>query len=66
MHVVLNIDADQIIEAAAKMSTDDKLRLYDKIKDEILQVRLEMLREEFKDSVTLSDEEILQENGQKE
>jgi len=59
MQVIFNIDVEQIIEAAAKMSTEDKLKLYDKIKDEILQIRFEALRKELKDTITLSDEEIL-------
>jgi hypothetical protein len=43
------------------MPIDEKLKLYEKIKDEILQFRFETLRKELKDMVTLSDEEILQE-----
>lgn len=61
MQINMNIDSEQIIDAAAKMPLEEKLKLYDKIKDEILQYRLESLRKELKETVILSDEEILQE-----
>jgi len=61
MQINLTIDNDQLIDAAAKMPLADKLKLYDKIKDDILQYRFEELRKELKETVTLSDEEILQE-----
>ena len=61
MQINMNVDSAEIIAAAAKMPFDEKLRLYDKIKDEILQYRFESLRKELKETVTLSDEEILQE-----
>ena len=61
MQVILNIDAEQIINIVSNMTIDEKLRLYEKIKDEILQIRLEALRKELKDTVALTDEEILQE-----
>lgn len=61
MQVILNIDADQIINVVSNMTIDEKLRLYEKIKDDILQIRLEALRKELKDTVALTDEEILQE-----
>ena len=57
----MNIDSEQIIDAATKMPLEEKLKLYDKIKDDILQYRFESLREELKETVSLSDEEILQE-----
>lgn len=61
MQVILNINPDEIIEAASKMSIDDKLKLYEKIKKDILQIRFESIRKELKEKVTLTDEEILQE-----
>jgi hypothetical protein len=57
----INIDNEQIIDAASKMPLDDKLKLYDKIKEDILQYRFESLRSELKNLVTLTDEEIRQE-----
>lgn len=36
MRVTLNIENEQIIEAASKMPLEDKLKLYDKIKDDVL------------------------------
>ena len=61
MQINMNIDSEQIIDAAAKMPFEEKLKLYDKIKDDILQYRFESLRKELKETITLSDEEILQE-----
>jgi len=43
------------------MSLEDKLKLYDKIKADILLYRFESLRKELKETVTLTDEEILRE-----
>jgi len=57
MQINLTIDNDQLIDAAAKMPLADKLKLYDKIKDDILRYRLEALLAECKtDGVT--EEEI--------
>ncbi|HPI89389.1 MAG TPA: hypothetical protein PK859_08785 [Spirochaetota bacterium] len=61
MQVILNIDSAAIIDAAEKMPLEEKLKLYEKIKDDILQYRFEILRKELKDTVSLSDEEITQE-----
>ncbi len=61
MQVLLNIDSDALIEAVQKMPFEEKLKLYDKIKDDILQYRFESLRKELKGTVTLSEEEIIQE-----
>ena len=61
MQVILNINPDEIIQAASKMSIDDKLKLYEKIKKDILQIRFESIRKELKEKVTLTDEEIMQE-----
>ena len=61
MQINMTIDNEQLIDAATKMPLEDKLKLYDKIKDDILQYRFESLRKELKETVTLSEEEILQE-----
>jgi len=61
MRILLNIDSETLIEAAQKMPLEEKLKLYDRIKDEILQYRFESLREELNEEVALSDEEISQE-----
>lgn len=61
MQINVNIDSEQIIDAAAKMPLEEKLKLYDKIKDDILLYRFESLRKELKETFTLSDEEILKE-----
>jgi hypothetical protein len=61
MRITLNLDSDQLINAAAQLPLDDKLKLYEKIKDDVLQFRLEALRKELKETVTLTDEEITQE-----
>jgi len=53
----MNIDSEQIIDAAAKMPLDEKLKLYNKIKDDITQYRIEALFNEFK-SNDISDDEI--------
>ncbi len=57
MQFNMNIDTDQIIDAAAKMPINEKLKLYDKIKDEIVKYRVEELLNKFKtDDIT--EEEI--------
>jgi len=53
----MNIDSEQIIDAAANMPLDEKLKLYNKIKDEIIQYRIESLFKEFK-SDDITDDEI--------
>lgn len=53
----MNIDTKQIIDAAAAMPFNEKLKLYDTIKDEIIQYRIENLFKEFR-SDEISDEEI--------
>jgi len=40
------------------MPIEEKLKLYEKIKDDILKYRFELLIKEFKDTVPLTDEEI--------
>ncbi len=60
MQVTLNIENEQIIDAASKMPLEDKLKLYDKIKDEIFEVRFKEILASLKTS-ELSDEEILKE-----
>ncbi len=57
MQINMNIDSEQIIDAAARMPLDEKLKLYNKIKDDITQYRIEALFNEFK-SNDISDDEI--------
>jgi len=57
MQINMNIDSEQIIDAAANMPLDEKLKLYNKIKDEIIQYRIESLFKEFK-SDDITDDEI--------
>jgi len=57
MQININIDSEDIIDAAANMPLDEKLKLYDKIKDDITKYRIEALFNEFK-SNDLSDDEI--------
>mgnify|MGYP000946306471 FL=1 len=57
MQINMNIDSEQIIDAAANMPLDEKLKLYNKIKDEIIQYRIEALFKEFK-SDDITDDEI--------
>jgi hypothetical protein len=61
MQVLLNIETEALIDAVQKMPLEEKLKLYEKIKDDIMQSRFELLRKELKETVTLSDEEITQE-----
>lgn len=61
MQVPLNIDTEAIIDAVGRMPLEEKLKLYDTIKDDIMQYRFESLRKELKQTVTLSGEEIIQE-----
>ena len=60
MEININIDSDQIINAASKMPLEDKLKLYNKIKDDIFEHQIKDLLDNLKTS-ELSDEEILQE-----
>jgi len=57
MQININIDSEEIIDAAANMPLNEKLKLYDKIKDDITKYRIEALFNEFK-SNDLSDDEI--------
>jgi len=61
MQINMTVNSEELIAAASKLPLEEKLKLYDKIKDDILGYRLEALRNELKETVTLSDEEILQE-----
>ena len=58
MQLTLNINSEQLIEAASKMPLEDKLKLYDKIKDDIFEVRFRDVLKSLKTD-KLSDEEIL-------
>ena len=55
----VNVDTDQIIDAAGKMPIDEKLKLYDSIKDDIIKYRFEALLDKFK-SNDISEDEITQ------
>ena len=57
MQINMTINSEELIEAASNMPLDEKLKLYDKIKDDIFRYRFESLLEKFKaDDIT--DEEI--------
>ena len=57
MPVNMFIDSKTIIDAAAKMPIDEKLKLYEKIKDDVMQYRIEEILASFKtDDIT--EEEI--------
>ena len=60
MQINMTINSEELIEAASKMPLDEKLRLFDKIKDDIFEFRFRNILEELKTN-DLSDEEILQE-----
>ncbi len=57
MQINMNIDSEQIIDAAANMPLVEKLKLYNKIKDDITQYRIKALFNEFK-SDDIEDDEI--------
>ncbi len=57
MQINMTINSEQLIEAAASLPLEDKLKLYDKIKDDILPSRLESLLAELKTD-SISEEEI--------
>ena len=57
MQIPLNIDSDALIDAAAKMPVDEKLKLYEKIKDDIVQYRVEEILNSFKTN-DITEEEI--------
>lgn len=60
MQININIETEQIIDAATKMTLEDKLKLYDKIKDDIFEYRFNEILDNMKtDEIT--EEEILQE-----
>ena len=57
MNVNMTIDSELLIDAAAKMQIDEKLKLYERIKDDIIQYRVEEILNSFKtDDIT--EEEI--------
>lgn len=53
----MTISSNELLDAASKMPLDEKLKLYDTIKDEITQYRIEQLFDEMK-SDDISYEEI--------
>lgn len=57
MSITLTVNPEQLIDAAAKMTIDEKLKLYETIKDDIVQYRVEEILNSFKtDDIT--EEEI--------
>jgi len=60
MRINMNIDPEQIIDAAVQKPLEDKLKLYDKIKDDIFEIRFKEILESLKTD-ELTEEEILQE-----
>lgn len=60
MQININIETEQIIDAASKMTLEDKLKLYDKIKDDIFEYRFNEILDSMKTS-EITEEEILQE-----
>lgn len=57
MNINMTIDSRFIIEAAASMPVDEKIKLYERIKDDIIQYRAEEILKSFKtDEIT--EEEI--------
>jgi hypothetical protein len=60
MQILFNIDPELIIEAAAKMLIDNKLRLYGKISEDIYKSKFETLLDKFK-NIDLTDEQITKE-----
>jgi hypothetical protein len=60
MQINMNIEPTQIIEAAAKMPLEDKLKLYNKIKDDIFEYQFREILDSLKTD-KLSDEDILKE-----
>jgi hypothetical protein len=60
MQINMTINSEELIEAASKMPLDEKLRLYDKIKDDIFEFRFRDILESLKTN-DLSDEEIIEE-----
>jgi hypothetical protein len=60
MQLTVNIDSEQVINAAEKMPIDEKLRLFDKIKTDIFAYRFESILNTLK-TEELSEEVILKE-----
>ncbi len=60
MQINMNVDSQEIIAAAVKMPLEDKLKLYEKIKDDIFKSKFESLLNKFK-SFDISEEEITRE-----
>jgi hypothetical protein len=60
MQIITNIETDQLIDAIGEMPIEDKLKLYDKIKDDIFEFRFREILDQLKTD-ELSEEEILQE-----
>jgi hypothetical protein len=60
MQLTIKIDSSQVIEAAEKMPLDDKLRLFDNIKNDIIRYRFESILTALKTD-ELSENDILKE-----
>lgn len=57
MQINMNVDSQEIIAAAAKMPLEDKLKLYENIKSDVIKFRVNELLNKFKDN-DISEEEI--------
>lgn len=57
MQINIDIEPTQIIEAAAKLQLKDKLKLYERIKGDVIKFRVDELLNKFKDN-DISEEEI--------
>ncbi|HNW30069.1 MAG TPA: hypothetical protein PKN50_16435 [Spirochaetota bacterium] len=57
MNINMTIDSELLIDAAAKMPVDEKLKLYERIKDDIIKYRVEEILASFKTD-DISEEEI--------
>ena len=57
MQINMNVDSQEIIEAAGKMPLNEKLKLYEKIKTDVIKYRVDELFNKFKNN-DISEEEI--------
>jgi hypothetical protein len=60
MQITVNMDSEQLINVASQMTIDEKLRLYDTIKSDIVKFRFKALLDKFQTN-ELSEETILKE-----
>ncbi len=57
MNINMTIDSEFLIDAAARMPVNEKLKLYERIKDDIIQYRVEEILNSSKTD-DISEEEI--------